>query len=72
MTSLEEDLDLVQSRIVEIEKNITILNENCQHLADHMRETQRFLVKLAHNQAEITKRLSQWPYIAVERGREQE
>ena len=72
MTSLEEDLDLVQSRMVEIEKNITMLNENCQHLADHMRETQRFLVKLAHNQAEITKRLSQWPYIAVERGREQE
>jgi hypothetical protein len=49
-----------------------MLNENCQHLADHMRETQRFLVKLAQNQAEITKRISQWPYIAVERKGEEE
>ena len=47
-----------------------MLNENTQHLADHMRETQKFLVKLAHNQAEISKRISQWPYIAVERKRE--
>ena len=70
MTSLEEDLDLVQSRLVELEKNILMLNENTQHLADHMRETQKFLVKLAHNQAEISKRISQWPYIAVERKRE--
>jgi len=72
MTSLEEDFDFQQARIVEIEKNITMLNENCQHLADHMRETQKYLVKLAQNQAEITKRLSHWPYIAVERGREQD
>jgi len=72
MTSLEEDFDFQQARIVEIEKNITMLNENCQHLADHMRETQKYLVKLAQNQAEITKRLSHWPYIVVERGREQD
>jgi len=72
MTSLEDDLDLVQSRIIEIEKSITMLNENCQHLADHIKETQRFLVRLAHNQAEISKRISQWPYIAVERKGEEE
>lgn len=72
MTSLEDDLDLVQSRIIEIEKSITMLNENCHHLADHIKETQRFLVRLAHNQAEISKRISQWPYIAVERKGEEE
>ncbi len=67
MISLEQELDLANSRIVEIEKSIAELQENLYTLADQIKETQRFLVKMAHNQSHMTKRISSWPYIVVER-----
>lgn len=63
----EEQLDLTESRITDIEKTICVLQDNVTALAEQIRETQRYLIKLAHNQAEITKRLSTWPYIAIEK-----
>jgi predicted nucleic acid-binding Zn-ribbon protein len=61
----EEQLDITKSRIIELEKNISILQENVMTAIEQIKETQRFLVKLAHNQAEISKRVSAWPYIVV-------
>lgn len=61
----EEQLDLTKSRITELEKNITLLQENLYTVADQLKETQRFLIKLAHSQSEIAKRVSSWPFIAV-------
>ena len=61
----EQQLDLTEIRLTEIEKNIRILQDNMTCLSEQILETQRYLIKLAHNQAEISKRIAQWPYIAV-------
>jgi hypothetical protein len=43
-----------------------ILQENQMTMADQLKETQKYLIKIAKNQSEISKRIVQWPYIAVE------
>jgi len=62
---LEQSLDITQQKIVDIEKNMAIIQDNITQLSESLKETQRYLVKLAVNQQEITKRVSQWPYIVV-------
>lgn len=71
MKFTEEQLDLSESRITEIEKSICIMQDNLTELSDHIRETQRYLIKLAHHQSEITKRISAWPFIAVDSNRDE-
>ena len=71
MKFTEEQLDLSESRITEIEKSICILQDNMTELSEHIRETQRYLIKLAHHQSEITKRISAWPFIAVDSSRDE-
>ena len=41
------------------------MHENIVQLSEQIKQTQTFLIKMAQNQAEITKRVSLWPYIAV-------
>jgi len=65
--SLEQELDTVLGRLIEIEKDMIVLQENQMTLAEQLKETQKYLVKMAKNQSEISKRLSAWPFIAVER-----
>lgn len=65
MEFYDEQLDLVNNKIIQLEKNIVILQENVTHLSEQLKETQRYLIKLAHNQSEVTKRVSAWPFIAV-------
>jgi predicted nucleic acid-binding Zn-ribbon protein len=65
--SLEQELDTVFGRLLEIEKNMIILQENQMTLSDQLKETQKYMIKLARNQSEISKRLTSWPFIAVER-----
>jgi hypothetical protein len=71
MKFTEEQLDLSESRMMEIEKSICILQGNVMELSEHIRETQRYLIKLAHHQSEITKRISAWPFIAVSSNRDE-
>lgn len=61
----EEQLDVTKSRVTELEKEIVILQENLFTTIEQLKETQRFLIKLAHSQSEVAKRLSSWPFIAV-------
>lgn len=61
----DEQLDLTNSRIKQIEKDLAVMHENILIVAEQIKETQKFLVKLARNQSEITKRVSHWPFIAV-------
>lgn len=61
----EEQLDVTKSRITELEKEVVVLQENLYTTIEQLKETQRFLIKLAHSQAEVAKRLSSWPFIAV-------
>jgi hypothetical protein len=65
MDIYEEQLDLTKARITEIEKKLFVMHDNIITVADQVKETQMFLIKLAKNQAEISKRVSQWPFIAV-------
>lgn len=64
--SLEQDLDVVAGRMAEIEKSIHIMEENILTLSYQLKETQHYLMKLAKNQHEITKRVTQWPFVAVD------
>jgi len=65
--SLEDELDVTRGRLVQIEKNLSIVQDNIFTIADQLKETQKYLVKLAQNQSEITKRVTHWPFIAVEK-----
>lgn len=67
----EELLDTTNARITEIEKSICVLQDNITHVSEHIRETQKYLIKLAHHQAEIAKRISSWPFIAVDSSRDE-
>ena len=71
MKFTEDQLDLSDARMMEIEKSICILQGNVMELSEHIRETQRYLIKLAHHQSEITKRISAWPFIAVNSNRDE-
>jgi len=71
MKFTEEQLDLSESRITEIEKTICVMQDSMTELSEHIRETQRYLIKLAHHQSEITKRISAWPFIAVDGNRDE-
>jgi len=65
MDLLEEKLDINLNKIKQLEHDMAILNENMSILHEQMKDMQRFIIKLTHNQTEITKRVSAWPYIAV-------
>lgn len=65
MDYLEEDLDLTKQRIKNLEIQISANMDSIQELTESLKETQRYLVKLAHNQMELTKRFSKWPYLVV-------
>lgn len=68
----DDDLDITAQKINHIENDINHLKEQINlvmdNLSDQMaslKETQRYLIKLAQNQQELTKRISTWPYIVV-------
>lgn len=65
--SLENELDISAQKIKNLEKEVADMQNVIYSLSESLKETQRYLVKLAHNQSEVTKRISQWPYIVVER-----
>lgn len=65
MQSLEHDLDITTQKIANLEEKIDSTRELLLQTIDSLKETQRYLMKMAHNQSEITKRVSLWPYIAV-------
>ena len=65
MDLLEEKLDLNLNKIKQLEHDMAILKENTTILMEQVKDMQRFIIKLTHNQAEITKRVSAWPYIAI-------
>lgn len=72
MDYFEEELDLTNNKIRNLEINIAELQDSVSELAVELKTTQQFLIKLAHNQAEITKRVTLWPYIAVPEDRDSE
>ena len=74
MELLHQSLDLtaqkisnIEEEILKINEQIGILHENLTVQIENMRDTQRYLIKLAQNQQELTKRISTWPYIEINR-----
>jgi len=65
MNFLEENLDITLQKIKNLELQIEIQMNTIQELGESIKDTQRYLVKLAHNQMDLTKKISQWPYIVV-------
>jgi len=62
----EDPLDLTSSRLKQLEENLCVMQSSITYLSDHVKQTQQYLMKLAHHQADIAKKLSSWPFIAVE------
>jgi len=59
------DLDIHSRKIRDLEKELYITRELLNNCIESLKDTQRYLMKLAYNQSEITKRVSSWPYIVV-------
>ncbi len=63
MQFTETELDSQQQRLKNLEIRHTLLQEHVSMLTESLKDTQRYLVKLASNQMELNKRVSTWPYI---------
>jgi len=53
-------------KIKKLEENITMLQEVISQQQETMLETQRYLIKLAHGQQELSKRVLSWPYVRIQ------
>ena len=62
----EKDSEKIEGRMSEIEKNLAIAQENLYLLNSQIKDTQKVLVKLAKVQNEMSRRMVQWPFIAVD------
>jgi len=65
MEYLDEELDITSQKILRLEKEIEVTREMLVQTIESLKETQRYLVKLAYNQADVTRKFSHWPFIAV-------
>ena len=63
---MSANLEKNSEKINELEKNLAIAQENIYVLSSQIKDTQKVLTKMAHIQNEMSKRLVQWPYIAVD------
>lgn len=64
----EEQLELAKNKITGLEKQVVLLQDSVYNMSEQIKDTQRYLIKLAHNQSEIAKHVSSWPFVAVEKG----
>jgi hypothetical protein len=69
MESLESDY--LEKKLARLESEVTDIHERYLTVAETIRETHRYLIKLAQNQAQIADQLARWPYIVVEKKKEQ-
>ena len=65
MQYLDEELDITTQKIQNLEKELLVTRELLGNTIESLKETQRYLMKMAYNQAELTKKISHWPYIVV-------
>jgi len=65
MQSTDEELKISNKRIKSLEENISRMQELLVQQQESITETQRYLIKVAHGQQELSKRVLSWPYIKV-------
>lgn len=63
----DEDLipSLESQKLESLERELYVTKELLTSCIESLKDTQRYLMKLAYNQSEISKRVSQWPFIVV-------
>lgn len=61
----DDNLDIDAQRLNRLERELEITRDLLETTIASVKDTQRYLMKLAYNQSEITKRVSQWPYLVV-------
>ena len=65
MQYLDEELDVTAQKINNLEKELDITRHLLEQTINSLKETQRYLMKLAYTQADLTKKVSTWPFITV-------
>jgi len=61
----DERLEQMENRLKTLEKALSVMQGNMSILSDQLKDTQTYLMRVAKNQSEIAKRITNWPYIAV-------
>ena len=61
----ELELNLRSKKIQDLEIELHLTKELLTTCIESLKDTQRYLMKMAYNQSEITKRVASWPYIVV-------
>ena len=69
---LDQDLSTEEQKILHLEQLVMelqeqqiIMQENMTSMMLSIKETQRYLLKIAQNQQELNKRVGQWPYLNI-------
>jgi len=62
---LDEELDVTAQKINSLEKELDITRHLLEQTIMSLKETQRYLMKLAYTQADLTKKVATWPFITV-------
>lgn len=65
MQYLDDDLDVTAQKLKYLEKELMTNRELISSCIDSLKETQRYLMKIAYSQAEVTRKVSTWPFIVV-------
>ena len=56
----------LEQKMDEMQKDLALAQETIQVLNGQIRDTQRVLTKMAHIQNEMSRRMVQWPFVAVD------
>ncbi len=60
-----EDLDFQKQKISLLEKEIVKLQDELSLVVASVREVQKYLIRLAQNQALVSEQVASWPYIVI-------
>jgi len=61
-----KQMDLNAAKLNDLEEELAEVKELLHLTIDSIKQTQIYLVRLAKNQADLTHRISKWPYISVD------
>ncbi len=65
MEFLDEELDVTAQKINNLEKELDITRHLLEQTIMSLKETQRYLMKLAYTQSDLTKKVATWPFITI-------
>jgi hypothetical protein len=60
-----EEFDLQKQKIAYLEKEVIKLQDENSLIVASVREVQKYLIRLAQNQAVVSEQVASWPYVTV-------